>query len=335
MHTNMKKAPYATKYYNNINPNNKQNSDYIVNKEEKYYYQKRTTKIKSYSIQQQEVTEYPAKSNYISDDNINRNYLIGANKNNNIPRNKYNLLNNKNNIVFMNNKNYDNPKLYNNNIDLIRKKKELEEQRERERKIMEWFYINDIDLSKRDLYDAMATVIQSVFRGWLFRTRISNGFHHTYSFNEINNYINKGCNHLDKMYSQNIDKKLKLFFYKLKNYKNYNNNEQPNKSNDEKEKEKLYEEIKELIKQNNKLQKELSDILTENKNLKNETERYKEYKTKYKEIFDQIEKLYDLNNKYIEENQLLKNRLNDLIVNKDDNKINDKCIIEKLNLSNI
>ena len=125
MYTNMKKAPYTTKYYNNINPNNKQNSDYIFNKEEKYYYQKRTTKIKSYSIQQQEVTEYPAKSNYISDDNINRNYLIGANKNNNIPRNKYNLLNNKNNIVFMNNKNYDNPKLYNNNIDLIRKKKRI------------------------------------------------------------------------------------------------------------------------------------------------------------------------------------------------------------------
>ena len=265
----MKKTSYNTNYYNN-NPNYIQhNIDYKFRKEEKYYYQKRTTKIKSYSIL------YPNKNN-----NINNYYLRSPNNdkitikqiNNNSPKLKLSrisskekllLSNNKNNICIINNKNSLNKKLSNNNIDLIKKKKELENQREKERKIMEWFYINDIDLSKKDLYETMAMIIQSVFRGWQFRRKIENFCDQAYNIYEINNNIKNGCIHLNKIYLQKINKNLKFFLSQLNNHSKII---LLKKNNDEdEEKEKLYEDIKELIKQNNKLQKELNIIITENK----------------------------------------------------------------------
>ena len=60
------------------------------------------------------------------------------------------------------------------NTELINKKKQMEQIRETERKIMEWFYINDINPSQRDLYNTLTTVIQSSFRGWIYRKHSTN-----------------------------------------------------------------------------------------------------------------------------------------------------------------
>jgi len=214
-------------------------------------------------------------------------------------------------IILKNNiKNKDN--IYyndlNNNIDLIRKKKELEEEREKERKIMSWFYINDISITKRDLYNNLTIRIQSVFRGWKFRKKIKNIIKTNSNKNNIDktiyfsNIIN-GYSCLKKIYINLMKRNLKYFISKTKNKDN------------KKEKIKLLEEIKELINQNNDLQKKLEIILNDSNNLKKEAELYKDNKNKYKEIFSQFEKMYKMNNNYIEENQNLKKKLNNISEN--------------------
>ena len=345
MFTRTKKTAITKNYYNINSPTNYQNNtDYLINREENYYFQKRTTKIQSYSIQEKESNENPFEndigynrqnSNYIyskSSDKKQKNNINNKNyyKNNTklkLPKNPNALKKNlifANNVDYNNNKNTNNSKFINSNIDLIKKKKELEEKRERERKIMEWFYINDINLSKRDMYDALATLIQSFFRGWIFRRRII----YTFYQNDLENK-KKGLIYLNRIFLRLIKKNLDFFFSQVKNRKNNKRNKYRN-SEDNKEKEKMYEEIKELIKQNNELQKKLGNILTQNKNLKNETEKYKEYKTKYKEIFEQKEKIYSVNNNLIEENQNLKNKLNQLTTNNEEKRMKNAFIIDKL-----
>ena len=346
MFTRTKKTAITKKYYNINSPTNyKNNSDYLFNREENYYFQKRTTKIQSYSIQEKESNEYPFE-NDMGYNWKNSNYIYSKSSDkkekNNISKKKYYKNNTKlklsknpnalkKKLIFANNGDYNNnnkniynSKYINSNIDLIKKKKELEEHRERERKIMEWFYINDINLSKRDMYDALATLIQSFFRGWIYRRRINYIFYQ----NDLENK-KKGLIYLNRICLRLIKKNLDFFFSQVKNRKNNKRNKYKN-SEDNKEKEKMYEEIKELIKQNNELQKKLGNILTQNKNLKNETEKYKEYKTKYKEIFDQIEKMYSVNNNLIEENQNLKNKLNQLTTDNEEKRKKNTFIIDKL-----
>ena len=338
MFMKIQKESYNKKNYNitsnNIKANNNNEeyneNDYIIKKEENYYkYNKTTTQVKTYEykIQKRKINEFLLEKDYIDSkdntylNNINNNKIYSKSfdrkeKNNIQYNNKINsklkLYNNNNNpysykkkLIFnnhTNNINSDNFKvLNNNNIDLIKKKKELEEKRERERKILEWFYINDINISKRDLYDALTTLIQSVFRGWLFRSK-------------HNIKIKNGILLLNKVLLKVYKKNLEKFFSILKNLRKVKNGKN--------EKDKMYEEIKELIKQNNELQKKLGNILMENKNLKNETEKYKDYKNKYKEIFERIEKMYNVNNNIIEENQNLKNELNKLKTNNANNNIN-------------
>ena len=352
MFTNKKKTTYTKNiYYNNISNNNiYPNSDYFFNNENNYYYQKRTTQIKTYSLRNQDKDEDQNENNFINN-NFNENschpkssekkiyekeeqkYIKYKKKNKitekiNFPKSpdsskKKLILGNYVNNTHIYKNNTHNSKLLSNNLDLIKKKKELEEQRERERKIMEWFYINNISISKRDMYDALTTLIQSVFRGWQFRNEIANIFHHnnmSASDRDIND-IKNGFLKLNKILINKLGEYLLIILSKIKNKKN---------NEDKNEKEKMYKEIRELIKQNNDLQKKLGNILNENKNLKNETEKYKEYKNKYKEIFDQVEKVYTVNNSIIEENQILKNKLNKITNDKGENKNFKYFIIEKL-----
>jgi hypothetical protein len=199
----------------------------------------------------------------------------------------------------------------NNNIDLIRKKKELEEEREKERTIMQWFHINDISITKRDLYNSLTIRIQSAFRGWKFRKKIN------IIKNISHNNIINGYKYLKRIYLLLMKRNLKYFLSKIKEKDN------------QKEKIKLLGEIKELINQNNELQKKLRIILNDNNNLKKEAEIYKDYRDKYKEIFSQFEKMFKMNNNFIEENQNLKKRLNNLRENAYDSEYN-YFIIDKL-----
>ena len=343
----MLKESYIKNTYNNrtniikINYKNCNYNDYMIHKDENYSkYNKTTTQIKpnEFNTQKLEIKEYSIDKEFIdlndkrkivlkSSDKKEKNNMQYNNKLNsklNLSINPYSY---KKKLIFnniTNNINSNNFKVFNNdsnNIDLIIKKKELEEQRERERKIMEWFYINDINIYKRDLYDALSTLIQSVFRGWNFRVK--------------NNIRIKICILiLNKIFLKEYRNNLKKFIYNLKINckKKYENNEVY-----ENEKKIKNEEIKELIKQNQQLQIKLGNIMLENKNLKNEAENYKDYKNKYKEIFEQIEKMHNINNNIIEENRNLKDELNKLALidsnnkNKDEeNYDNNNYIIDKL-----
>ena len=329
MFTNKKKTTCTKKIYN-INNNIYQNSDYIFNNEKNYYYQK--SQINTYSIKTQGQEEYIIEKKFINNNNnFNENNYQSKSSDKNlyerieekkIKYNKKNRINERLNYGKNNNNSYK-YKLYSNNFDLIKKKIELEEQRERERKVLEWFYINNINPSKRDMYDALTTLIQSVFRGWQFRNKIANIFHN-YNINNNSQDINdikNGLLLLNKIYFDKLRKYLIFLLSRIKDKKIKEENDQ---------KEKMYNEIKELIKQNNELQKKLGNILNENKNLKNETEKYKEYKNKYKKISDQIEKIYSVNNNIIEENQNLKNKINEISNNNDEKKNNQFYIIDKL-----
>ena len=332
----MQKESYLKNHYNSrtnitkINNNNcnYNDNDYMIHKDKNYSkYNKTTTQIKSnaYNKQKLEINEFSIGNEFIdlndkskivskSSDKKEKNNVQYNNKINSKLKLSNNLYSYKKKIIFnniTNNINSNNFKVLNNNsnnIDLIIKKKELEEQRERERKIMEWFYINDINISKRDLYDALSTLIQSVFRGWTFRAK-----------NKIR--IKNCILILNQIFLKEYRNILEIFFYNLKinSKKKYKFNEVY-----ENEKDIMNEEIKELIKQNNELQKKLGNILLENKNLKNEEDNFKNYKNKCEEMFEQIEKMHNINNKIIEENQNLKDELNKLALKSSNNKNKDE-----------
>ena len=269
------------KDYNNMSKDSKINR-------ENYFYKKRIKR--EYLMKQKDKDEF-SKENF-NNSSKSSDKIENIRKDN---KNKISLWRKK--LILKNNvKNSKN--IYygdlNNNIDLIRKKKELEEEREKERTIMQWFHINDISITKRDLYNSLTIRIQSAFRGWKFRKKIN------IIKNISHNNIINGYKYLKRIYLLLMKRNLKYFLSKTKEKDN------------QKEKVKLLEEIKELINQNNELQKKLGIILNDNNNLKKEAEIYKDYKNKYKEIFSQFEKMYKMNNNFIEENQNLKKRLNNI-----------------------
>ena len=278
------------KDYNNSN----KSKDSKINRENYFYKKKYLMKKEDKNESSKENINNSSKSS----DKIENNRKVNKNNINKTSFWRKKLII-KNNVKNSNNIYYSD---LNNKIDLIRKKKELEEEREKERKIMEWFYINDISLTKRDLYNNLTIRIQSTFRGWKFRKKI-NIIRNISDNNNINEKIyfsnlNNGYTCLKRFYLLLIKRNLKYFISKIKEKDN------------QKEKVKLLEEIKELINQNNELQKKLGIILNDNNNLKKEAEIYKDYKEKYKEIFSQFEKMFKMNNNFIEENQNLKKRLN-------------------------
>ena len=227
----MQKESYLKNHYNSrtnitkINNNNcnYNDNDYMIHKDKNYSkYNKTTTQIKSnaYNKQKLEINEFSIGNEFIdlndkskivskSSDKKEKNNVQYNNKINSKLKLSNNLYSYKKKIIFnniTNNINSNNFKVLNNNsnnIDLIIKKKELEEQRERERKIMEWFYINDINISKRDLYDALSTLIQSVFRGWTFRAK-----------NKIR--IKNCILILNQIFLKEYRNILEIFFYNLK-----------------------------------------------------------------------------------------------------------------------
>ena len=197
--------------------------------------------------------------------------------------------------------------LINNDIEFIRRKIESDENRERERQIFEWFYINNINISKRDLYDAFTTLIQSVFRGYSYRSQIKNYYKLRVLFNII--------------YKIYIKYYFRYFYdfikYQTNNTFGYNGNT------------KLIDDIKELIRQNNELQQKLEIIESENNKLKIEKEKYDINGKNYKNLMDKLENIFKIS----EENKKLKEEINIFKNNKTktDNKESNK--IENFNIS--
>ena len=319
---------------NNTPINNILSPNYIKNNNNNFFYQTRTTKIRKHYIKEKS-SDYPSE-NVISynSSNFNKRLSKSTDKKRDQERyninTKFNIYNRKINtnskkkvklklskdpskdLIFMTDKKESNL----NNTELIRKKKELEDQREIERKIMEWFYINNINISKRDLFDAFTTLIQSVFRGWRFRSKINIPFH------KKNKKIKNDFINLNKLYYKLMRQNLKYSFYKIKKCLYGKNVEKAS-----------YKEIKELIKQNNELQKKLGSLINENNNLRKETEICKEYKNKYQETLDQFNKIYKVNDNIIKENQNLKKKLQVLeaqISHANELKKNNYFIITKL-----
>ena len=296
-------------------PRNNLLSPNYIKKNNNFYYQTRTTKIKKHYIKEKS-SEYP-RENVISYNNSYINKRLSKSSDKKREQERYNIYT-KNNIyskkINTNSKKKVKLKLSKeqsfpskdlifisdkkdniNNTELIKKKKELEEQREIERKIMEWFFINNINISKRDLFDALTTLIQSVFRGWRFRSKINIVFHKNH-MNKKNKDIKNAFINLNKLYYKLMKKNFKFSFYKIKNCIKDKTS---------------YKEIKELIKKNNELQKKLGSIINENNNLRKETELCKEYKNKYQETLEQFNKIYKVNDNIIKENQNLKKKLNE------------------------
>ena len=318
IYTTNQKVFFIKKTINRDNTpkNNLLSPNYIKNNNN-FYYQTRTTKIKKHYIKDKS-SDYP-KENVIAYNSLYINKRLSKSSDKKREQERYNI-HTKNNIynrkintnskkkvklklskehrfpskdlIFMTDKK-DN---MNNNIELIKKKKELEEQREIERKIMEWFYVNNINISKRDLFDTLTTLIQSAFRGWLFRKKINIVFRKNQKNNlsKKNRDIKNAFINLNKLYHKLMRKNLKFVFNKIKN------------CNEDKA---SYKKIEELIKQNNELQKKLGSVINENNNLRKETEICKEYKNKYQETLEQFNKIYKVNDNIIKENQILKNKL--------------------------
>lgn len=192
----------------------------------------------------------------------------------------------------------------NEDIEYIRRKIESDEYRERERKIYEWFYINDINIEKRDLYDAFSTLIQSVFRGYLYRKNIE-------YFIKLNILFNSVYKLYLKFYFKNIFDFIK---YRSKNTESLNEDEKIN----------IFKEIKELINQNKELHKKLDIIITENNRLKKENE---ENDKKFGDLMNKINNFLSLN----EENKKLKEEIN-ILKNKE--KVGNSSLIDNKDILN-
>ena len=154
----------------------------------------------------------------------------------------------------------------NTNNKLIKRKNELEQQRERERKILEWFYLNDINLSKRKYYEQNAKKLQSAFRVFLINKK--NKKH-----NRKNLFINNNQNNSDlskdikELIIQNKELHKKLneilndknsLMKEIENYKQLSNI--PNNQDIFTQIEKLYNINNNILEENNKLKNELNKL---------------------------------------------------------------------------
>ena len=219
----------------------------------------------------------------------------------------------------MNNKNNSNPnykifvklkgspKKINRQI-LYKKKFDLDFHRENERKILEWFYIHNIDISQREIYEKYAVLIQTIFRGYLSRIVTHNKL--------ILRYVSVFIQTLNNIYIENKKYIRNYCFQKIYKFRktkekifNISNTSFTIEGNDNKNKT-LCQEIKELINQNNNLQLKLNEFLINNNILKNDIINYKEIELKYNNLLIQLEKLQNVNNNIFRENNRLTKELN-------------------------
>ena len=223
---------------------------------------------------------------------------------------------NKNNTTNVNT-NYSNFIQLNGNLKntkkqlLYKRKFDLSFQRENERKVLEWFYIHNIDISEREIYEKYVVLIQNSFRGYISRIKL---------YNKLKLYtcITVFTQIINNIYYRKYILLLKYCFQKIKKYFLINKNNL-----------KLYKisfliegdqtkniisanEIKELIEQNKKLQIKLNEFLINNNILKNNINNYKEFEFKYNNLLIQLEKLQNTYNNILKENNELIKELNSI-----------------------
>ena len=193
---------------------------------------------------------------------------------------------------------------------LYKKKTDLSFQRENERKILEWFYIHNIDISERELYEKYVILIQTIFRGYISRIKLYNKL-------KIYTCITVLCQIINNIYLERNKFILKRCFRRILKYENKKLNIynisftiEGCEGGKENKKEILCEEIKELIDQNNELQIKLNQFLINNNILKNEVNNYKEFENKYNKLLIQLEKLHNANDSLIKHNTELVEELN-------------------------
>lgn len=195
-----------------------------------------------------------------------------------------------------------------NKLFLYKKKFDLSFHRENERKILEWFFIHNIDISEREIYEKKVILIQTVFRGYISRIKLYNKlkvFTCISLFNEtLNNIFFGKYKSFLKFFFQKIKKiyKEKVDFYK----NSFLIEECQNKNKI------LNNEIKELIEQNNELHIKLNEFIVNNNILKNDVNNYKEFELKYNNLLIQLEKLKNANKNILRENKKLINELNNM-----------------------
>ena len=189
---------------------------------------------------------------------------------------------------------------------LYKKKSEISFQREKERKILEWFYIHNIDIAEREFYERYAIIIQTIFRGYISRIKLYNKL-------KLFTCISVFCQIINNIYFENYKYFLKYCFENIKNY-NIKSIGVSKSSfiivGDETKSKILCNEIKELIDQNKKLQIKLNEFLINNNILKNDIINYKEFELKYNKLLIQLEKLQNANNNILKENNRLIKELN-------------------------
>ena len=200
---------------------------------------------------------------------------------------------------------------------LYKKKSDLSFQRENERKILEWFYIHNVDISERELYEKYVILIQTIFRGYISRIKLYNKL-------KIYTCITVLCQIINNIYSERNKFILKWGFHKIYQF-DKNINKQLNiynissftiKGGKDNKNEILSGEIKELIGQNNQLQIKLNQFLINNNILKDEINNYKEFENKYNKLLIQLEKLQNANDSLIKHNTELIEELNYIKNNK-------------------
>ena len=196
-----------------------------------------------------------------------------------------------------------------NNKNILNIKKNSVSLRESERQTLQWFFINDVDINKRNFYEKKTIIIQAAFRGYLIRKKIINKLLFCGSITLT--FLEKT---LENIYFNNKKKLWKFFFEKLNLIKN--NHYEKNNSN-------INLKIRELISNNNELRLKLSQFYIDNNLLKEDLSNYKDYKTKYDMLLKKM-------NIIEEENNILKRK--NLGLQKESKSKNEKCFNDKKNI---
>lgn len=288
---------------NNNKNNNQENNKYSI------IFNNSRTKIESASLNLRNHFDEQLSNKYKIINKYQKLYFYqkknGLNNFQNKSRNKNNRINTNYSSFSKFN---DNSKLNNQHF-LYKKKTDLSLQREYERKILEWFYIHNIDISLRELYEKYVILIQTIFRGYISRVKLYNKL-------KIYTCITVLCQILNNIYLEKNKNFMKSYFKRIIKYdKNVNNKLKISKNSfiiERKENRNsiLCKKIKELIEQNNNLQIKLNQFLINNNNLKNEISNYKEYENKYNKLLTQLEKIQKANNYLIKDNNQLIKELN-------------------------
>ena len=325
-------------YYENENENENENIEYenniIIKKSRSPPIYKSNRWFSNNNYYSKSKTDQSARKKNISNDKLIKVRTIKKNIQN-FGNNTTTTNNNYNNNIYIINQNPINIKKKNSNPISVHKYKKKNNEKKRSleytyhKKERDYFKMNNIDKSQRDLYISSAILIQSIFRGHSIKLKF-------YNFLYFHMCIQNGVEILEavfyrikknywKNYKNNISKKISEknssnktpYTTSLKFKSKFKTNFYPELMSNSyyKDIHNSYYTVNDIVKTENNesdLKSKMNAIIEENNQLKIQLFDYKNCEEKLKRLTEENAKYQNINEVIIKRNEFLENKLNEI-----------------------